>query len=151
MWVDVPEDAEPAPMEDGRPTTAVSANAFAVGSNQNAGNFLTDKPTTRVRAPPGGASTFSISGNSEPEATPRQRFPNQKPEVNAAAAAAAAAATAANGYVPVAVAANAQPVQRTSANAFATGSNQNAGNFLTDKPTTRVHAPPGGRTSICLG
>ena len=36
---------------------------------------------------------------------------------------------------------------RPSANRFATGSNQNAGNVLTDKPTTRVVAPPGGRSS----
>ena len=39
----------------------------------------------------------------------------------------------------------------TSANVWATGSNQNAGNFLSDRPTTRVHAPPGGHSSIRFG
>lgn len=36
-------------------------------------------------------------------------------------------------------------------NAYANGANQNAGNFLTDRPTSKVLAPPGGRTSIMLG
>ena len=39
---------------------AVSSNVFANGSNQNSGNVLTDKPTTRIRAPPGGVSTLRL-------------------------------------------------------------------------------------------
>lgn len=38
-----------------------------------------------------------------------------------------------------------------SSNAYACGSNQNTGNFITGRRTTRVAAPPGGRTSITLG
>lgn len=38
----------------------VSANAYASGSNQNSGNFMTGRPTTRVRAPPGGASSITF-------------------------------------------------------------------------------------------
>jgi len=38
----------------------VSSNIFASGANQNSGNFLTDKPMTRVRAPPGGVSTLRL-------------------------------------------------------------------------------------------
>lgn len=38
-----------------------------------------------------------------------------------------------------------------SSNAFACGANQNAGNFITDRSTTRIHAPPGGRSSITFG
>ena len=39
--------------------------------------------------------------------------------------------------------------QRTNgSNAYANGSNQNCGNVLTDRPTTRLHAPPGGKSSI---
>jgi len=37
---------------------ALSSNAFANGSNQNAGNFITKRPSTRVQEPPGGKSTF---------------------------------------------------------------------------------------------
>lgn len=39
----------------------------------------------------------------------------------------------------------------TSANRFANGANQNSGNFITDRPTTKVHGPPGGRSSIVFG
>ena len=35
-------------------------------------------------------------------------------------------------------------------NAYASGANQNCGNVITDRPTTRLHAPPGGSSSICL-
>lgn len=38
-----------------------------------------------------------------------------------------------------------------SSNAYATGSNQNCGNFITDRRTTRVLAPPGGSSSIQFG
>ena len=36
-------------------------------------------------------------------------------------------------------------------NAYANGANQNCGNVLTDRPTTRLHAPPGGASSITFG
>jgi SPIRAL1-like protein len=38
-----------------------------------------------------------------------------------------------------------------SANKFANGDCQNVGNFMTGKPTTRVHAPPGGVSQIVFG
>merc|ERR1719335_1736820 len=39
---------------------------------------------------------------------------------------------------------------RESSNTFARGGNQNCGNVITDTPTTRVAAPPGGRASVSL-
>lgn len=46
----------------------------------------------------------------------------------------------------------AQPaMQPVSSNSYASGSNQNAGNFLTDRRTTRVLAHPGGKSSIVFG
>lgn len=36
------------------------SNAYANGANQNCGNVLTDRSTTRLHAPPGGASTFKL-------------------------------------------------------------------------------------------
>ena len=38
-----------------------------------------------------------------------------------------------------------------SSNAYASGHSQNAGNVLTDRPTSRVTQPPGGRSSITFG
>jgi len=43
------------------------------------------------------------------------------------------------------------PTPGVSSNRFASGANQNAGNVLTDRPTTRVHQAPGGNSSIFLG
>ena len=39
---------------------SASANRFANGSNQNCGNFITDRPTSRVLAPLGGKSSGSL-------------------------------------------------------------------------------------------
>lgn len=47
-------------MRDAPCTEQVSANCFARGGNPNSGNVLTDKPTSRVLAPPGGRSSFSF-------------------------------------------------------------------------------------------
>lgn len=38
-----------------------------------------------------------------------------------------------------------------SSNAFANGASQNVGNVITGRPSSRVLAPPGGRSSIVLG
>jgi hypothetical protein len=40
---------------------------------------------------------------------------------------------------------------RVSSNAFANGQNQNSGNFITDRPTTKINRAPGGGSSIVLG
>lgn len=45
------------------PTAFVSSNKFASGSNQNAGNFITNRPSTRVHAAPGGASSIVFGGD----------------------------------------------------------------------------------------
>ncbi len=37
-----------------------------------------------------------------------------------------------------------------SSNQFASGSRMNSGNVLTDRPSSRVTQPPGGRSSICF-
>ena len=39
----------------------------------------------------------------------------------------------------------------TSSNSFASGSNMNCGNVITDRPSSRVLNPPGGKSSITLG
>jgi hypothetical protein len=99
----------------------VSSNVYANGSNQNGGNVITDKRITRVHAPPGGRQTFSI-------ATMMASDEQSSLPLNCAPTKAHA----------------------VSSNVFANGANQNSGNFLTDKPTTRVRAPPGGVSTLRL-
>merc|ERR1719412_67829 len=41
--------------------------------------------------------------------------------------------------------------ESVSANRFACGANQNCGNTITDRPTTRLHQAPGGTSTIILG
>ena len=110
----------------------VSSNSFASGSNQNCGNVITNKRITRIHAPPGGESTFSISTMmSEPAASP-----SKKPYHESERSRPAGSPT--------------NSPKNISSNAFASGTNQNAGNVITDRPTTRVSAPPGGRSSFSL-
>jgi len=121
-----------------------SSNAYASGSNQNAGNVITDRPSTRVHAPPGGRSQIHFGGDE----------PASKSPVPTAAPAPAAATVVASSELTKATPKPATQVvkhQRTSSNAYASGSNQNAGNVITDRPSTRVHAPPGGRSQIHFG
>jgi len=108
----------------------VSSNAFAQGSNPNCGNFLTDRPSTGLHAPPGGKS--SLCFGEEPMEAPWRA--NQNRSGN----------TIRGAGVP-----ESKPTM--SSNRFATGSNQNCGNVITDRSSTRLHAPPGGHSSFVLG
>lgn len=42
------------------PPQTFSSNVYASGANQNSGNFISDRPTSRVLAPPGGFSSFTL-------------------------------------------------------------------------------------------
>jgi len=44
-----------------------------------------------------------------------------------------------------------QDTHNESSNKFANGSNQNAGNCITERSSTRLHQAPGGNSTICLG
>ena len=111
----------------------VSSNAFANGANQNCGNVLTDRSTTRLHAPPGGKSSISLSWDS-----PHQpRTVSSKPLATA-------------NLAPTDPVDKPRQPAALSSNAFANGANQNCGNVITDRSTTRLHAPPGGKSSISL-
>merc|ERR1719160_1309597 len=118
---------------------ATSSNRFATGSNQNCGNVLSERSSTGLHAPPGGKSSICLGGNVQEPSKPRG---------------------SSNGYAEVSNSDMSQgpsspettkPRGGVSSNAFSQGSNQNCGNFITDRPTTHVHAAPGGNSSICLG
>jgi hypothetical protein len=97
QWVEVPVDEQ----EEARKTeqakassplgSAQSSNAFANGANQNAGNVMTGRSSTRVRAPPGGKSSISFGAEE-----------GSNIAVKAAAVAAAAAAMPPKPAVPLA-------------------------------------------------
>jgi len=134
-----------------------SSNRFASGANQNAGNCITDRSTTRLHHAPGGASSICLGQDEKVGA------PNVAKPLNAHAVPEKVPANGfANGNSQNVAPLNAEPHQgfdrsipsrpaTTSANRFASGTNQNAGNVLTDRPTTRLHQAPGGRSSIVLG
>lgn len=138
----------------------VSANAFANGSNQNCGNYLTERPTTRLHAPPGGKTSFSLGWGGDDEPAPRQRPatggpapwgpPGERERDSTDArrySGKGGETTSGHGRGSVAAGGNG----RVSGNTFANGSNQNCGNFITDVSSTRVAAPPGGSSSFSLG
>lgn len=89
-----------------------SSNAFANGANQNAGNTITDRSSTRLHHAPGGKSTICLGDGSDLHDVAKSQV---------------------------------------SSNKFASGANQNNGNSITDRSTTRIHQAPGGNSSICLG
>lgn len=159
------------------PTSNIlSSNAYASGVDQNSGNFLTGKPITRIHAPPGGASTISFGDQYTAPPPPKQQpglvlgTPTQPATPESADSVEDGPAPIpmmelppAPSAVEVEVLPPAAPVEEPaaapavaaapamSANAYATGSNQNSGNFMTGRPTTRVRAPPGGASSITFG
>ena len=112
---------------------AVSSNCFASGSNQNAGNCITGRSSTRLHHAPGGYSTLSLAHES---------VSHGKVVTGAAADAPVLGGRpdeAAGGHTLSA-----------SSNAFANSSNQNAGNVLTERSSTRLQQAPGGTSSVCL-
>ena len=132
---------------------SVSMNAYANGANQNCGNVMTGRSSTRIHAPPGGGSTFSLGWGSEDTTSMpvkenvRRRDPNQSSlSIGGSDAKAPAKIVAPQQQQAFGAVANAQ-----SSNRYANGANQNCGNVLTDRPSTRVVAPPGGISQITFG
>ncbi|KAG3121210.1 hypothetical protein PI124_g721 [Phytophthora idaei] len=130
---------------------------------QNVDNFLRDKPSTRLHAPSGGGSSvgsliYGGGDGSSPFAGHERQSMRRKVE----------SPELANPYTKdnrrggyndapsnfnQPAAQQAQPAARAgaSSNQYACGSNQNSGNVLTDRRITRIHAPPGGVSSIRFG
>ena len=137
----------------------ISSNKFANGANQNCGNYMTGRSSTRLHAPPGGSSQAGslIFGGSAPapahqrtsgrrqiaQPTGTAKMPMQPVATNVQTEPIPAMASKQQIEAPAQQSAN----KGVSANRFANGANQNCGNFLTDRPTSRVLAPPGGRSS----
>ena len=119
-----------------------SSNAFANGADQNCGNVITDRPSTRVHAPPGGASQISLGGEPTSYPAPAARAPTAQEQDRAENA---------RSNVTSNIFGAPSNARSGSSNAFANGADQNCGNVITDRPSTRLHAPPGGKSSISFG
>jgi len=104
-----------------------------MGDPQNRDNMLPSRPSTKVHHAPGGGSSICLSWDSPPEKEKKKQieehFVPPQPQQPQQAAVPSAPKT-------------------ISSNVWA---NQNCGNVLTDRPTTRLHAPPGGKSSITFG
>lgn len=142
-------------------------------TSQNCDNFISNRSSTRLHAPPGGGSTMGNllygggndavaqnprggrrrydgnQGNSEHFNAVAKEDPSNRPEriqlngpsydlknLNGG--------NASNGHAS-------HPGQNESSNSYASGTSQNSGNYITNRSTTRVHNPPGGRSSISFG
>mmetsp|Transcript_30661 Transcript_30661/g.67918 ORF Transcript_30661/g.67918 Transcript_30661/m.67918 type:complete len:234 (-) Transcript_30661:694-1395(-) len=148
------------------------------GGQQNVGNFITDKPSSRVLAPPGGQSKVVFGDYSEP---PQQRSPpppqgpygspyGQPPPYAVQAPPPQAPYGSPYGQpqyppqgAPGGTYSPARPGEaygamssevahgRLANNYARPNGQQNVGNFITDRPSSRVLAPPGGKSQISFG
>jgi len=138
----------------------VSSNSYASGSSQNTGNVITDRSSTRVAQQPGGNSSLSLgwggSGGGATHSNRRQQQQQQQqppPQQQQQYSYPGGAQQQQGRYgASGSTAFGANPDRmRNSSNAFANGSNQNTGNYITDRSSTRIHAPPGGRSTFTFG
>ncbi len=196
-----------------------SSNAYANGANQNCGNVITDRSSTRLHAPPGGHSSLNLSwgggggggggagygsgygsqggggyggqgggggyggghGGGHGYGGHGGGYGDGAQQHYGSSGSAPSSSRSNSGYRAGAAIVggggygndyrrSAEPthgpghgygggqgapfgarVQQQSSNAYANGSNQNCGNVLTDRSSTRLHAPPGGHSSFRLG
>lgn len=105
-------------------------NNYNRPAGQNVGNFLTDRPSSRVLAAPGGASQI-VFGESDPIK-------------------ASAAKTSFNPITGTTGTVGGTGIG-SSNNNYSRPAGQNVGNFITDRPSSRVLAAPGGASQIQFG
>eukprot|EP01023_Acetabularia_acetabulum_P024689 TRINITY_DN2376_c0_g1_i1.p1 TRINITY_DN2376_c0_g1~~TRINITY_DN2376_c0_g1_i1.p1 ORF type:complete len:305 (-),score=36.86 TRINITY_DN2376_c0_g1_i1:172-1017(-) len=130
-----------------------SSNNYYRPEGQNVGNFISDRPSSKVLAPPGGGSNFSISGdmmdynqNTQKEniqiAQESVKVPIDIPQSEDKLCTDETMQGGAEGIGAAASGRN---------NNYHRPGGQNLGNFLTDRPSSRVLAAPGGNSSITFG
>ena len=155
----------------------VSSNKFASGQSQNCGNHMTGRSSTRIHAPPGGSSQAGslIFGGGNPSTEDRfggrgrraapaqqntyastQHTSGQQQQQQQQSSSSSSFSNKEQFNYQNNVQTTQQPVAKKatqsrgiSGNAYKQGgsTNQNCGNYITDRPTSRVLAPPGGKSS----
>jgi len=120
--------------------------------NENQNVFMDGKRTTsRVTNEPGGKSSVQLGWES-PKKNESKDVQKEKEKENVMQVVGSAtgpkprnddnAEEKGNGRIP------GYPRRGVSSNVYASGSSQNTGNVITDRPTSKVTQPPGGRSSI---
>jgi len=132
-----------APEEAREGASHVSSNKFACGANQNAGNVLTERSTTRLHQAPGGNSSLQLGGDYPNDSEVRTVGERRRCK-------GLQQSPGGNSTLSLGDGSEAAPAQ-VSSSKFACGSNQNAGNVITGRSSTRVQQAPGGASTICLG
>lgn len=139
--------------------TGCSVNNYARPEGQNVGNFVTDRSSSRVLAPPGGKSSVHFFGQTTPSKAVEDRTrrsmsppavqPPAVTEVRPAGPVVRQGLSLADNDYPT----QTEPVgeRRSSNNYSRPGNRQNVGNYITGRNTSRVLAPPGGGSNITFG
>eukprot|EP00798_Chlamydomonas_sp_ICE-L_P011245 gene11245-18870_t len=117
-------------------------NNYVRGQGQNVGNFMTDRNSSRVLAPPGGATQISFGDYKQPSSAPAPAAASVPKPIEALPAGAPA-------EKPV----NGEAISGGNqyGNNYSRPTGQNVGNFMTDRNSSRVLAPPGGQSQITFG
>lgn len=123
-----------------------SSNNYSRPDGQNVGNFMTDRPTSRVLAPPGGGSNVCLGTDEEAAPAARAAPAAEHPRAAPASLHPAVEAKVSVGAVP-----GGGLDLGKGGNNYSRPGGQNVGNFITDKPTSKVLAPPGGSSSVFFG
>lgn len=125
----IPQAGSQAGLSTGDMEAGNARNNYVRPEGQNVGNFLTDRPSSRVLAAPGGGSSI-VFGSDEPPV--RQPIRSSR----GPGALAPGSGSADHGFAT---------------NNYARPEGQNVGNFLTDRKAVKVAAPPGGASQITFG
>ncbi|EEC47735.1 predicted protein [Phaeodactylum tricornutum CCAP 1055/1] len=142
----------------------MSSYGYSCNNNQN---HLVQKgrTTSRVLAPPGGPTSFSLGVAPPPAPKAPVVKPaiapgpenssttssNSLPSVTNKASSVESTTESPAGVVKIQSYGSSTVAGPVSSNAFASGANMNGAQVMTGRPTSRVLAPPGGKTSWTLG
>lgn len=111
-------------------------NNYHRSEGQNVGNFLTERPSSRVLAPSGGgASQISFGGDADTTHNYQPKGKGAPPSQHASKLDTSGEASGADSHK----------------NNYHRAGGQNVGNFLTDRNSSRVLAPPGGASQVTFG
>eukprot|EP00232_Nephroselmis_pyriformis_P023823 CAMPEP_0182857510 /NCGR_PEP_ID=MMETSP0034_2-20130328/3086_1 /TAXON_ID=156128 /ORGANISM="Nephroselmis pyriformis, Strain CCMP717" /LENGTH=228 /DNA_ID=CAMNT_0024988751 /DNA_START=199 /DNA_END=885 /DNA_ORIENTATION=+ len=113
-------------------------NNYARAEGQNVGNFLTDRNSSRVIQAPGGGSQINFSDGSDYHAS-----------TDGVTGKPGQSHTPSRGSTPSGNVVGAPSGGTT--NNYSRAEGQNVGNFITDRNSSRVLAPPGGASQITFG